>query len=66
LNYLTIEMAPLRERPEDIEPLVRYFLNQQQQAYGVTKAISDSAMRKLKGHFIGDRYFLSMKNHSNV
>ena len=50
LNYLTIEVAPLRERPEDVEPLVRHFLNQQQDAYGITKPISDSAMRKLKGH----------------
>ncbi len=26
LNVVTIELAPLRERPEDIEPLVRFFL----------------------------------------
>jgi DNA-binding NtrC family response regulator len=50
LNYLTIEVPPLRERPEDIEPLVRHFLLQQSQTYGVTKAISDGAMRKLKAH----------------
>ena len=50
LNYLSIEVPPLRERPEDIEPLVRHFLLQQSQTYGVTKAISDSAMRKLKAH----------------
>ena len=50
LNYLTVEVPPLRERPEDIEPLVRHFLFQQQQTYGTMKAISDSAMRKLKGH----------------
>ncbi|MGE0632205.1 MAG: sigma-54-dependent transcriptional regulator [Pseudobdellovibrionaceae bacterium] len=50
LNYLSIEVPPLRERPEDIEPLVRHFLRQQSQTYGVTKAISDSAMRKLKAH----------------
>ncbi len=26
LNVVTIELAPLRERPEDIEPLVKFFL----------------------------------------
>jgi len=50
LNYLSIEVPPLRERPEDVEPLVRHFLLQQSQSYGVTKVISDSAMRKLKAH----------------
>lgn len=50
LNYLAVEVPPLRERPEDIEPLVRHFLMQQSQTYGVTKQISDSAMRKLKAY----------------
>lgn len=50
LKYLTIEIAPLRERPEDIEPLVRYFINQMEEKTGLKKAISDSALRKLKSH----------------
>jgi len=28
LNVLTLRLAPLRERPEDIEPLVRHFITQ--------------------------------------
>ncbi len=28
LNVLTLRLAPLRERPEDIEPLVRHFIGQ--------------------------------------
>jgi len=50
LKYLTIEVAPLRERPEDIEPLVRYFINQMEEKTGLKKPISDSALRKLKSH----------------
>lgn len=50
LNYLAIDVPPLRERPEDIEPLVRHFLSSQIQAYGVTKLISDGAMRRLKAY----------------
>lgn len=50
LKYLTIEVPPLRERPEDIEPLVRHFLAQMQQKSKTTKGISDSAMRKFKSH----------------
>ena len=50
LKYLTIDVPPLRERPEDIEPLVRHFLLQMQNETSITKGISDGAMRKLKSH----------------
>ena len=50
LKYLTIDIAPLRERPEDIEPLVRYFISQMEEKTGFKKSISDSALRKLKSH----------------
>ncbi len=50
LNYLKIEIPPLRERPEDIEPLVRHFLFQMKEQTGIEKGIADGAMRKLKGH----------------
>jgi len=50
LKYLTIDIAPLRERPEDIEPLARYFISQMEDKTGIKKPISDSALRKLKSH----------------
>lgn len=50
LKYLTIDIAPLRERPEDIEPLVRHFIIQMEEKTGLKKSISDSALRKLKSH----------------
>jgi two-component system response regulator PilR (NtrC family) len=50
LNYLNIEVPALRERPEDIEPLIRHFLFEMQEKMKVIKPISDGAMRKLKSH----------------
>lgn len=50
LKYLTIDVAPLRERPEDIEPLIRYFIGQMEEKTGIKKTISDSALRRLKSH----------------
>jgi DNA-binding NtrC family response regulator len=50
LKYLTVDVPPLRERPEDIEPLVRHFLAQMDAKTGKRKTISDSAMRRLKSY----------------
>lgn len=50
IKYMTIEVAPLRERPEDIEPLVLHFLNIMNEKTGLTKKISEGALRALKGH----------------
>ena len=48
LKVLSIGIPPLRERPEDIEPLVMHFINLKQQETGTKKSISDAAMRILK------------------
>ena len=50
LNYLKIEIPPLRERPEDIEPLIRHFLFQMQKKTGVIKVMESAVMRKLKSY----------------
>jgi DNA-binding NtrC family response regulator len=50
LKYLTIELPPLRERPEDIEPLVWHFLSQIEEKTKLKKGITNSAMRKLKSY----------------
>lgn len=50
LKYLTVDVPPLRERPEDIEPLVRHFLGQMEAKAGQKKTISDEAMRRLKSY----------------
>ena len=50
LKYLNIEVPPLRERPEDIEPLARHFLSQMETKTNIKKGISDGALRKLKSH----------------
>ncbi|MGE3681000.1 MAG: sigma-54-dependent transcriptional regulator [Bdellovibrionales bacterium] len=50
LKYLTVDVPPLRERPEDIEPLARHFLSQMDAKTGLRKTISDSAMRRLKSY----------------
>ncbi|MBX2988853.1 MAG: sigma-54-dependent Fis family transcriptional regulator [Bdellovibrionaceae bacterium] len=50
LKYLTIEVVPLRERPEDIEPLVFHFINEMEKKHGTRKTITHGALRKLKSH----------------
>ncbi len=48
LNVVPIEVPPLRERREDIEPLVVYFLQQFAQRDGLPRrGISDEALTKL-------------------
>ena len=51
LNILSIDIAPLRERPEDIEPLIQHFLKIQEKENGECKGITEKAIRKLKGRF---------------
>lgn len=48
LQYFTIDVPPLRERPEDIEPLVYHFLSQMVEKTNVKKGVSDRAMCLLK------------------
>jgi DNA-binding NtrC family response regulator len=46
LNSVTLEIPPLRERPEDIEVLVRYFLAQ----CGATKSFDAQAQACLRNY----------------
>jgi len=47
LNVVPIHIPPLRERKEDIIPLVNYFLKEYNEKYGVSKRIGSSAMNCL-------------------
>lgn len=51
LSVFPIELAPLRERPEDILPLLTHFLDSFCQKAGVpAKSVSPQAMRILEAH----------------
>lgn len=50
LKYLTIEVPPLRERPEDIEPLVKHFHAELESRTKLKRWVTPLAMRKLKSH----------------
>lgn len=50
LKYLTVDVPPLRERPEDIEPLVIHFISQMEAKSKLTRPITVGAMRQLKSH----------------
>ena len=51
LSVVTIELAPLRERPSDIALLTRYFLNIAAAKYGKNKpSVLPEAMRLLKAY----------------
>lgn len=47
LNVITIEIPPLRDRPEDIPPLARFFLNQDRSE---AKRLSRAALQSLADH----------------
>jgi DNA-binding NtrC family response regulator len=47
LNVITIEIPPLRERPEDIPALARFFLNRESTE---TRRLSRAAIQALLGH----------------
>ena len=48
LNVMPIEIPPLREREEDIEPLVNYFLRHYGEKYDRPRCLSQKAMLQLK------------------
>jgi transcriptional regulator with PAS, ATPase and Fis domain len=48
LNVFPIHIKPLRERPEDIEPLCEYFVGNINSKYNTKKKFSKKAMTKLK------------------
>lgn len=51
LRELTIVIPPLRERPEDIEPITLHHVDLLNKKYGTNKSISARAFKKLKAHF---------------
>ena len=51
LNVFSIHIAPLRERPEDIETLARHFVNKICRAEGIApKTIDVLSLRRLESH----------------
>ncbi len=51
LNVITMNLPPLRERPMDIIPLARHFLEQQASIYGETpKRLTQAAKESLLAH----------------
>jgi len=48
LSVVTINVPPLRERREEINPLIDHFLNLFWQKYGIKKSFSVEAIKKLK------------------
>jgi PAS domain S-box-containing protein/TyrR family helix-turn-helix protein len=50
INVLKIDVPPLRERPEDIIPLVDFMLNKFNRKYGVEKRISGELYQGLVSH----------------
>ncbi|MDD4881813.1 MAG: sigma 54-interacting transcriptional regulator, partial [Gallionellaceae bacterium] len=50
LNVIPVRLPALRERPEDIRHLVRYYLNQLDQGYQRNVNITPEAMQRLTDH----------------
>jgi DNA-binding NtrC family response regulator len=51
LKVISIQLPPLRERPEDIPPLVEYFLSRFSEEYQTPiRYVADAAIQKLKSH----------------
>jgi DNA-binding NtrC family response regulator len=50
LNVFPIEIPPLRERKEDIQPLLDYFLDKFNKKLGLTVAMDDEVKKKLLHH----------------
>lgn len=47
LNVIDLKIPPLRERPEDIVPLIYYFINRCNKKYGVDRLISQETLQIL-------------------
>jgi DNA-binding NtrC family response regulator len=50
INVVTITLPPLRERPSDIEPLARHFIEQLNRRKGVQRTLAPSAIQALQAH----------------
>ncbi|TDR20394.1 TyrR/PhhR family helix-turn-helix DNA-binding protein [Marinicella litoralis] len=51
LDVLRLDVPPLRDRPEDIEPLMQHFLRQFNQQLGQNMALSLDAVAKMKRYY---------------
>lgn len=47
INVVTIDIPPLRKRPEDIAPLIKYFVDKFNLKYGAGKTLSADCMKAL-------------------
>jgi PAS domain S-box-containing protein len=47
LNVVSVLVPPLRERVEDIVPLIRHFLDEFNRQYGISRQLSESALAEL-------------------
>ena len=50
INTVTIEIPPLRDRPEDIKPLVSHFTKYYNKKYAKSSRLSGEEMMKMKEH----------------
>lgn len=50
ISTLDLELPPLRERTEDIQPLISYFKENAEKKYSIVKEFSPSAIRILKSY----------------
>ena len=50
LNTFPIELPPLRERPEDVFELTRYFLKKYNTQYGVKRKITSDGIEKMQSY----------------
>lgn len=50
LKIVPIEIPPLRERKDDIIPLMDYFLNKFNESYGFNKTMDSEAIKVLRGY----------------
>lgn len=50
LNIIPIEIPPLRERPEDIIPMINHFLTLIEEKYGIHRTIEIAAMKILEAY----------------
>jgi two-component system, NtrC family, response regulator AtoC len=48
LKVFQVALTPLRQRPEDVEPLVRHFMTELAEREGQTKSVSDAALSLLR------------------
>jgi Nif-specific regulatory protein len=50
LTVVMLELPPLRQRPEDVEPLAEFFLEQFARDAGRRLELSDTARKRLRAH----------------